>query len=270
MIRSIFFLLALSFSFAQAKLVVAVSVPPQAWLVKQIAGDLVDVIVIAPKNAGALTYEPKQAQIASLTKADIYLSCGVDFEKTWLDRFKSAAPQLKVYATDGGFVRLKTNGADDTRVWLSATAMRVQAQAIVRALSESDPSNMGKYQINGMKLFQTIDRVKAQIASLLAPYYNKAFLVYSPALGYIANDYRLRQIAVEFRGEPKPAEISELKNVVETEKITVLFVPDGISAKAAQTVSQNLKLSVVTVGIVEDDWEAMMHAIAVNLITAFN
>ncbi|MDR2151507.1 MAG: zinc ABC transporter substrate-binding protein [Helicobacteraceae bacterium] len=270
MLRSLFFLLALSFSFAQAKLVVAVSVAPQAWLAREIGGDLVEVIVIAPSDARALTYEPTQAQAASLAKADVYLSCGVDFEKTWLDRAKAAAPQMKIYATDGGFTRSKASGVDDQRIWLSAAAMRSQAQATIRAFSESDPTNMGKYQVNGMKLFQTIDRVKAQIASLLAPYHDKAFLVHSPALGYIANDYRIRQIALEFRGEPKASDIAELKNTVKTEGISTLLILQGNPTRVPQAVAKELGIKIDTINIVEDDWEAMMHALAVHLINAFN
>jgi zinc transport system substrate-binding protein len=273
MIRSLFLLLALSFSFVQAKIVVAVSAAPQAWLAKQIGGDLVDVITIAPPDATAHTYEPKQSQIASLAKADIYLACGIEIERVWLDRFTAAAPNMKIYNTDAGFTKLALDdklGGVDTRIWLSASSMRSQAQTVMRAFSENDQANMGKYQINGMKTLQTIDRVRAQIASLLAAYNGRAFLVYHPALGYLANDYHLRQIAVEFKGDPKPAEIAELAQIIKTENIFTLLVQEGGSAKNAQALAKALGLQIEPINVMEDDWEAMMHALAVQIINAFN
>ncbi|MDR1451694.1 MAG: zinc ABC transporter substrate-binding protein [Helicobacteraceae bacterium] len=274
MIRSLFFLSILLASFAQAQLTIAVSVAPQAWLAKEIGGDLVNVIVIAPPDASAHTYEPKQSQLASLAKANIYLACGIEFERVWLDRFAAAAPKMKIYATDSGVtkskIESKAGSADDSRIWLSVAAMRSQAQTTIRALSETDPANMGKYQINGMKLLQTIDRVKAQVASLLAPYREKAFLAYPPALGYVAKDYRLRQIAVDFRGEPKPADIAELKEIVKNEGIRILLVQNGASAKTAQQLAKELGVQIEPINVMEDNWEAMMHALAVHLINAFN
>jgi zinc transport system substrate-binding protein len=263
MIRSLFFLLALSFSFAQAKLLVVVSVPPQAWLAKEIGGDLIEVITIAPSVAVANAYEPKQAQIASLAKANLYITCGAEFEKKWQDRFAAAAPQMKFYAADGSFAKSKTSaGADDTNIWFSAAAMRAQAQATMRAFSEADPANMGKYQINGMKLFQTIDRVKAQITSQLATNHNRAFLAYPPAFGYIAGDYRLRQIAIDFKGEPKSSDIAKLKSVILVEGVTTMLVQDAIYSKEAQALAKELGVKIEVMSITDDDWVAMMNAIA--------
>ncbi|MDR2638264.1 MAG: zinc ABC transporter substrate-binding protein [Helicobacteraceae bacterium] len=271
MIRSLFFLLALSFSFAQAKLLVVVSVPPQAWIAKEIGGDLVEVVTIAPSVVSSSAYEPKQSQIAALAKASVYMSCGAEFEKNWLDRFAAAAPQMKFYAADGGFTKLKTiTGTDDTRIWYSALAMRTMAQATMRALSESDPSNMGKYQINGMKLFQKIDRIKSNIMSQLAAYHNKAFLAYPAAFSYIANDYRLRQIAINFKGEPRPSDIAQLKSAIQSEGVTTMLVEDESYAKSANALAKELGVHVETIALPDDDWEAMMNAVTVYLVNAFN
>ena len=51
---------------AQAKLLAAVSIAPQAYFLKQIAGDRADAVVMVPPGADAHTYEPKPRQLADL------------------------------------------------------------------------------------------------------------------------------------------------------------------------------------------------------------
>ncbi|MDR1910840.1 MAG: zinc ABC transporter substrate-binding protein [Helicobacteraceae bacterium] len=267
MIRSLFFLLVLGVSFACAKVVVAVSVPPQGWLVKQIGGDKVDVIVIAPQNANADSYSPTQAQITSLAKADIYIACGLGFEKDLLKNAKF--DESKIYAADSGFNKISLGDAIgvNTYIWLSYAAMRLQVQTTMRALGGVDPENTGFYQINGMKLIQVLDRVKAQVISLLAPYNGKAFLVYRSALSYIANDYRLRQISVS--ANMKQADIQSVAQKIKAEGITTMLVPQD-AAKEAQALAKTLGVKIETIDVMEEDWEALMHAVAAQLIAVLS
>ena len=75
----IVFLLALSACGAQPtgvpdhKILVTVSIPPQAWVVEQIGGDLVSVQAMAGPSDDPHTYEPKPAQMAALAGTELYL-----------------------------------------------------------------------------------------------------------------------------------------------------------------------------------------------------
>ena len=61
---------------AQAKLLAAVSIAPQAYFLKQIAGDRAEVVVMVPAGADAHTYEPRPRQLAELGKAAVYFAGG--------------------------------------------------------------------------------------------------------------------------------------------------------------------------------------------------
>lgn len=91
---------------AAAPLGVAVSIAPQAEVVRRVGGDRVAVTVMVPAGADAHTYEPKPSQLAALGKAGLYLAIGMDFEEAWLPRFQKAAPGLRVVRVDADIEKM--------------------------------------------------------------------------------------------------------------------------------------------------------------------
>ena len=71
-------------TFPADRLAVFVSILPQKYFVQQIGKDFVDVHVMVLPGASPAIYEPKPKQMATLSRADIYFSIGVLFEKVWL------------------------------------------------------------------------------------------------------------------------------------------------------------------------------------------
>jgi len=85
---------------------VFVSILPQKYFVEQIGKDLVDVRVMVKPGTSPVTYEPKPKQLADVSKAMIYFSIGVPFEKVWLKKIAAANPQMKVVHTDHGIEKI--------------------------------------------------------------------------------------------------------------------------------------------------------------------
>ncbi|MDR2638263.1 MAG: zinc ABC transporter substrate-binding protein [Helicobacteraceae bacterium] len=269
---------------AHAKIIVAVSVAPQAWLVENIGGDAVEIVVASPPNASAHTFEPKPAQMAKLSKASAYLACGVEFEKIWLKRFEQNAPDMRVFYVDRGVEKLtltplsydrsaaaNRRGAIDTHIWFSAAAMRSQAGYTIEALIAVDPANETLYRQNGARTIAKIDALRQELAEKLKPYNDRAFLIHHPALGYFAAEYGLRQLFIEFENkEPKIGELAALTKLAKEEKIKVVFVERGASPKAAQSLASALGAKTEQITIISDDWESLMRDAADALIKAFN
>lgn len=107
--RLIFLILGfiiMSASPAQAKILAAVSISPQAYFLKQIAGDRADVVVMVPPGADAHTYEPKPRQLTELGKAAVYFAIGMDFEEAWLPRFAAVNGKMAIVHTDAGIEKI--------------------------------------------------------------------------------------------------------------------------------------------------------------------
>ncbi|KHK02717.1 metal ABC transporter solute-binding protein, Zn/Mn family [Desulfovibrio sp. TomC] len=97
---------------AQAKLLAAVSIAPQAYFLRQIAGDRADVVVMVPAGADAHTYEPKPRQLAELAKAAVYFAVGMDFEDAWLPRFAAVNGKMAIVHTDAGIEKIPMTAHD--------------------------------------------------------------------------------------------------------------------------------------------------------------
>ena len=70
----------------QARPVVFVSIPPQAWLVKRLAGDAAEVQTLLAAGANPHTYEPDSRQLRKLSEASLYLTVGMPFETPLITR----------------------------------------------------------------------------------------------------------------------------------------------------------------------------------------
>ena len=75
---------------------VTVTIPPQKYFVEKIGGDRLKVNVFVPGTSDPHTYEPKPQQLQALSQADAYILVGLGFENPWLDRLKSANPNMAI------------------------------------------------------------------------------------------------------------------------------------------------------------------------------
>ncbi len=87
---------------ALAEPTVFVSIVPQQYFVKKIAGDAVEVQAMVLPGQSPATYEPSPRQMAALSEAAAYLAIGVPFERAWLPRFQEASPGLRIFQMDAG------------------------------------------------------------------------------------------------------------------------------------------------------------------------
>ena len=108
--RKIFAFLCLGLVALYAEGQVSVSILPQQYFVKQIAGDAVEVNVMVGKGADPHTYEPKPKQMTALEKSDLYFAIGIEFEEAWLPKFQKSYPNLKIVKTDAGVEKIKFEG----------------------------------------------------------------------------------------------------------------------------------------------------------------
>ncbi|MCB1800772.1 MAG: zinc ABC transporter substrate-binding protein [Gammaproteobacteria bacterium] len=76
-------------------------VPIQAF-VEKIGGQHVDARAMVRPGFNPHTYDPTPQQISALSGAALYVRTGVPFEKAWMDRIRSANPEMQVLdARDG-------------------------------------------------------------------------------------------------------------------------------------------------------------------------
>ena len=279
--KSLFILLSvLMFTPAFSKLNVIVSIQPQMEFVKKIGGDKIKATLMVLPGKSPHTYEPKPQQMIEVSKADVYLSIGVEFEKVWLPKFKAQNQKLLIKDISTDINRTAMNSKDkkhsghhnhkalDPHIWVDPINVKQIAKNIFTALSSIDSNNSDYYQKNLNSYIKEIDNLNNEIKEILkeTPKDTK-FMVFHPSWGYFARRYDLEQLTIEVEGKsPKPREIVQILKEAKKENIKAIFTQPEFSDKASKTIAHELKIEVIKTSPLAKDWsnnlKNLAHAIA--------
>ncbi|MFT7004678.1 MAG: zinc transport system substrate-binding protein [Sulfurimonas sp.] len=252
-----------------AKLIVIVSVLPEQTFVEKIAKDKVDITLMVKPGNSPHTYEPKSSQMIDISKADVYFSIGVEFENTWLPRFKSQNKKLKIVNISdkvtkvemlehhhGGEVHHAEHKSFDPHTWTSPKNVKIMANTIYESLVEIDPANSSFYKSNLDEFIKEIEYTDAAIKNALKDIKSKSkFMVFHPSWGYFANEYNLVQLAVEVEGKrPKPKEMIIIIEEAKEENVKVIFTQPEFSDKSAKIIAKEAGVSVEKISPLSGNW----------------
>jgi zinc transport system substrate-binding protein len=254
------------------KLNVIVSIVPQKYFVERVGGEFVNVNVMVLPGESPATYEPKPEQMVELTKAAAYVSIGVPFEKSWLEKFQAANPNMKMVDTTQGVERIATpDGGFNPHIWLSPALVKIQSETIYKVLAELDPAHEADYKSNLDAFIKDIDALDAEIRTTLEKTVSKKFIVFHPAWGYFARDYGLQEIPIEVGGqEPSAQELAELITMAKKDNIKVVFVQPEFSQEDAQTIAKEIGGEVLAINSLSPDWLANLQKVSETFAAVLN
>lgn len=238
-------LLFVSASLSAAPIELMVSLLPQQQIAERIGGDQVSVHVFVGKGLNPETFEPAPSQLASLAKAELYLTSGMPFEQIWLPRFKTVNPGIQVLDMRQGLdlISDQAHGGQDPHVWTDPLLVKQHAVLLAQALTELRPEQSALFSANLSAFEADIDKLDAELSVLLAAKQGQGFLVLHPAWGYFARRYGLFQLALEHEGkEPGSRHLAELAAQVKTVGINSLYAQPQGSPRQAQTLADKLGL----------------------------
>ncbi|AJD02633.1 zinc ABC transporter ZnuABC, periplasmic zinc-binding protein [Campylobacter lari CCUG 22395] len=271
----VLFLCLISFLSIYAKDLVSVSIAPQAYFVKQIAKDTLDINIVIPPNANEHTFEFKPSGILKLEKSDIYFTANLEFEKIWILKLKDNLKNTKIISTQNGidFIPLQEHAheghhhhGDDPHTWLDPLLAKTHAKNITLALIEQYPQNKAFYEQNLENFLKEMDTLDLQIQALFKNVKNKHFLVYHPSWGYFAKRYHLSQIPVEIEGkEPKPKDLAKLAKLIQKEQIKAIFIPKGANNNTIDAMASNYNLKIIELDHLPSDYKNELLKDAKNI-----
>lgn len=250
--------------------IVLVSVPPQAYFVERLAGDLVQVEVMVPPGANPATYEPSMAQLRSVARGQLYFKVGhphFPFESTWLAHLLESNPHLEAIDGSAGL----EIGREDPHVWTSPRNAAVMARIYAQALSELLPQDEGAIRGNLQQFEEEIAALDLEISELLGEENKRKFLVFHPAWGYFAADYGLTQTAIEEDGkEPDPLALANIIKTAREDGIQVVFTQPQFSHRGAEVIAAEIGARVVELDPLAQDWLENMRRTARAIGEAIN
>jgi zinc transport system substrate-binding protein len=244
--------------------IITVSIVPFRYFVEAIAGDDFAVNVMVPSGSNPHIYEPFPEQVFKLRKSIAYISNGyLGFEITWLGRFYNTNRTMKKLALNQNIQPLVSahrhdgeheEGADP-HYWVSPKCAMIMAASVKDFLVELNPGSKNKYETNYNNLLSVISGVDKKASDLFSGVKSKNFMIYHPNLGYLARDYGLEEIAVEFEGkEPTPSRMKELIDRSRACRIKTIFVQREYDAKNARELAHEIGAKVQIIDPLSGDW----------------
>lgn len=269
------------------RLSVLVSVVPQKYFVKKIAGDLAEVTVLIPPGASPTTYEISPSDMRRVNRADVWFTIGLQREVTWIPEFSSLNHRLKIVSTIDDVTRLPIgrysipeehtgsgnhdhdHSGVDPHVWLSPELVSIQARAICTNLIELDPVNRGIYSENLTLFLEEISDLQIRIHESIDSFQGESFMVFHPAWGYFADEFSLIQVPIEISGsEPSPSELAQLIDYGRNSSVKVVFVSPQFSETSAETIADELEASVAFIDPLALNWAENLVMVSDQIASA--
>lgn len=275
------------------RLNVIVSILPQKTFVEAVGGDLVNVKELIPIGASPATYEPKPSDLIAIEKADVYFRIGyIQFEKSHLDKFVNLNSKMKVVDTSQGIIlryfeeeeehshehnedsleaedthehteEKHSDMSADPHIWLSPMLVKKQIDVISQTLSEKDPVNAQNYYRNAKEFKEQLDSLHVEIKLELGKLKTNKLLVFHPAWGYFADEYGLKQIAIEQSGkEPTPKQLQQIITQAKEEDIKVIFIQSQFNKDIAESIASEVGAIVISIDPLSESYVDNLRNIA--------
>jgi zinc transport system substrate-binding protein len=259
---------------AHDRLLIAVSIPPQAWFVSQIAGNKADALVIVPPGQNPHNYEPTPRQIQNLSRASAWILSGTEFEISLRPKIESLFPDLLIVdGTYGVQFRMLTDHEHhdceqsydcghghsfmeiDRHTWLGRVPAIILSNHIMQTLSRLDGENEDYYAERLEKTVQNINDGFSELRIMLEPLRGRNVFVYHPSFGYFLDEFGIHQVAVETGGkEPTPRQLNELIAKINEEKPAAVFVQSQFPVNAARTIANTIGADVIELDPLASGW----------------
>jgi zinc transport system substrate-binding protein len=242
---------------------VVVSIAPLKTFVEKIGGEKIDISLMVPQGSSPHTYEPKPSQMRAITKAQLYFSIEVEFEKVWLEKFKNQNRNLIIsdVAYDINRSTISDHHHDDEKeidphIWVDPINVKHIAQNIYETLIKVDSNSSDYYKKNLESYLKELDELNRKIEESLKDVpKNATFMVFHPAWGYFAKRYNLTQLAVEVEGKsPKMKALIALMKKAKKEKVQAIFTQPEFSDKSAELIANNLGIKVIKASPLASNW----------------
>ena len=143
----------------------------------------------------------------------------------------------------------------DPHIWLSPKRVIVMVGEIQKQLMALDPENADIYEENAKAYIEELEALDTNLEETISKLENKTFIIMHPSLGYFADDYGLKMVALEQDGKESTA--SHLQEVIEFTKannIKVVFYQTEFDSSQAETLASEINGEVLAIDVLSSDY----------------
>jgi ABC-type Zn uptake system ZnuABC Zn-binding protein ZnuA len=244
------------------KLKVVTTVAPHADLVREIAGDRVDLVQLIPDGTDSHTFEPRPSDARFVQEADLIVLNGLHLE-TPTQRLadankKPSTPYLLLgdntisesdWIFDFSFPA--SQGDPNPHLWLNVAYAQNYAALIKNQLVQMDPDNADYYQANFATLAARMDQLDQAIFQAVQslPENNRKLLTYHDSWAYFGRRYGMQVIGAiqpsDF-SDPSPREVAALIDQIKQYQLPAIFGSEVYPSKVLEVIGRETGASYVS------------------------
>ena len=238
-----------------------VSIAPLKPIVEAIVGDDFSVEVLVPAGASPETFEPTPKQFIALNESVMVLSTGLlDFEKSILQRVHD---QIKVINLSQGIATIAGSCSHthhgkhchhgvDPHIWCSPKCIDIMAKNMYNALVAMVPDK--DYTTAYSALNEQIKELDSVVTKLCNNSSLPYFIIYHPALTYLARDYNLEQVAIEHEGkEPSAKHLATIIERARRDGMKRVFYQSEFPESSVAIVAEDIGAETVEINPLDEN-----------------
>ena len=223
-----------------------------------VGGGRIELTTLVGPNGDAHVYEPKPADAVAMSKADVILVNGLQFEG-FLPRLMQAsgtkAPVVEL--TTGGQIlkpelagdESQDQGEFDPHAWQSIDNAKIYVKNIAAAFCAADRAGCENYQANSAGYLERLEAMDLEIKAMVAniPLEKRVVITSHDAFGYFAKAYGLKFLAPEgvaTQSEASAGDIAALILQIRLEKASALFVENISDPRLVEQISRETAIKI--------------------------
>jgi zinc transport system substrate-binding protein len=238
-----------------------VSIAPLKPIVEAIVGDDFSVEVLVPAGASPETFEPTPKQFIALNESVMVLSTGLlDFEKSLLQRVHDQSKVVNLsqgIATIAGSCSHTHHGKHchhgvDPHIWCSPKCIDIMAKNTYNAIVAMVPDK--DYYTAYSTLNEQIKELDSVVTKLCNNSSLPYFIIYHPALTYLARDYNLEQVAIEHEGkEPSAKHLATIIERARRDGMKRVFYQSEFPESSVAIVAEDIGAETVEINPLDEN-----------------
>jgi ABC-type Zn uptake system ZnuABC Zn-binding protein ZnuA len=252
---------------AQDRLVVVTTLPDLASITEFVGGDRVDVFAIATGFQNPHFVDPKPSYIRRLTRADMFVTVGLDLEVGWVPSLLTASRNSRIQVGGEGYVDASVEVSlleqptstsreqgdihiyGNPHYWLDPVRGKQIAANIAATLSRLRPSDTPYFESRLARFTAEIDSALATWMATISRYERAKVVAYHNEWPYF--EARFGIDIVDFLEPrpgipPTPSQLARIIRLMESENIRVIITSPYFRTDAADLVARKVDGVVVT------------------------
>jgi ABC-type Zn uptake system ZnuABC Zn-binding protein ZnuA len=233
-------------------------------VVRQVAGDRLEVSVLLPVGADPHTFQPTPRDVARVAQASVIFASGAGLEEFLQPLIDNAGGEAPLVFVSAGVTLLEAGehaaseahepefAAGDPHTWFDPNNVILWTQAIEKKLSEVDPANAAVYAGNTRKYQDELRSLDAWIQEQVAqvPPGNRKLVADHTSFTYFAVRYGFEQVgaiipAYSTLAAPSAQELARLEDDIRALGVRAVFVEQSVNPALAQRVAQDTGIQLV-------------------------